>query len=364
MRVGDFGMAISLEESVVGCLLGTAVGDAMGLPSEALSRRRIARLYPQISGHRLFFGRGMVSDDTEHTCMVAQALLVSGGDVEAFQKNLAWRLGFWLLGIPAGVGMATARALVKLWLGYSPRNSGVFSAGNGPAMRSAILGAAYRHDLSKIRKLVRASARITHRDPKAEHGALAVALAAQLAATSESGMVDPRTYLQRLQEVLHGEAADEFLALVQKVAESIERDATTMEFAASLGLAKGVSGYTFHTVPVALHAWLRNPRDYQKAVIEVIQCGGDTDTTAAIAGGIIGAGLGLQGIPEDWIDGLWEWPRTVEWMQELALRLAATAREGRRQSALPLSIAGLFGRNLVFLAIVLGHGVRRLFPPY
>jgi ADP-ribosylglycohydrolase len=355
---------ISLEESIVGCILGTAVGDAMGLPTEALSRRRLARYYPQITSHRFFFGRGMVSDDTEHTCMVAQALLVSGGEVEAFRKDLARRLRYWLLGVPASIGLATARALVKLWLGFSPENSGVFSAGNGPAMRSGILGAAFRNETSKMRKLVRASTRITHRDPKAEYGALAVALAAQLAALDSAGSVKPKEYQRQLKEMLQREAAGEFLELTQKAVESVGRRDTTETFAESLGLSKGVSGYVYHSVPVALHSWMSNQGDFQKAILETIRCGGDTDTVAAIVGGIIGAGAGPQGIPEEWMVNLWEWPRTVEWMQELGLRLAETSANGRRQSALRISIAGLFARNLFFLVIVLAHGFRRIFPPY
>jgi ADP-ribosylglycohydrolase len=357
-------VAISIEESITGCLLGTAVGDAMGLPTEALSRRRLARFYPEITGHRFLFGHGMISDDTEHTCMVAQALLVSGGDVEAFRRDLARRLRYWLLGVPASIGLATARALIKLWLGSSPENSGVFSAGNGPAMRSAILGAAYRNETSTMRKLVRASSRITHRDPKAEYGALAVALAAQLAASSAPETIEPAEYQRQLQEILKGEGASEFLELTQKAVESAGRQETTETFADSLGLGKGVSGYVYHTVPVALHAWMNHPRDFPNAILETIRCGGDTDTTAAIVGGIIGAGAGAQGIPEEWIDTMWEWPRTLEWMRELGMRLADTATKGGRQSALPISIPGLFARNLFFLAVVLAHGLRRAFPPY
>jgi ADP-ribosylglycohydrolase len=58
-----------------GLLIGTAVGDALGLPAEGLCRRRILRLYQGHWRHRLVFGRGMISDDTEHTIFVAQCLL-------------------------------------------------------------------------------------------------------------------------------------------------------------------------------------------------------------------------------------------------------------------------------------------------
>src|SRR5262249_40889645 len=58
-------------DAIIGCLLGTAAGDAIGLPVEGLSPRRQRRLFGEIDSHRLLFGRGMTSDDTEHTCIVA-----------------------------------------------------------------------------------------------------------------------------------------------------------------------------------------------------------------------------------------------------------------------------------------------------
>ena len=61
---------------------------------------------------------------------------------------------------------------------------------------------------------------------------------------------------------------------------------TTEEFAADLGLARGVSGYMYHTVPVAIYAWLRYPDDYRSVVQSAIRCGGDTDTVAAITGAV------------------------------------------------------------------------------
>ncbi|HEY9649274.1 MAG TPA: ADP-ribosylglycohydrolase family protein, partial [Coleofasciculaceae cyanobacterium] len=160
--------------ALVGCLLGTAVGDAIGLPCEGLTKRRQRCLYPQLNRHHFLLGKGMVSDDTEHTCMVAQSLIVASGEVETFTNALAWRLCFWLLGVPAGIGYATLKAIVKLWLGFKPPQSGIFSAGNGPAMRSAIIGVCYGHNPQKLRELVRASTWLTHTDPKAEFGALAV----------------------------------------------------------------------------------------------------------------------------------------------------------------------------------------------
>lgn len=348
------------EDHIIGCILGTAMGDALGLPYEGLSRQRAAKLFGAPDCHRLLFGRGMVSDDTEHTCLVAQALVASSEDVNEFQLSLAWRLRFWLLGLPAGVGLATLRSVLRLWCGVLPQRSGVFSAGNGPAMRAAIIGVTF-DEPQLIRDFVRASTRITHTDPKAEYGAFAVAIAAHMASRNEA--VSPDTYLDSIGQLL-GEDAAELLGLLKTAAASVRAGQTTGDFAIAQGLVNGVSGYTYHTVPLAIHAWLSHPRDFRAAIVSIISCGGDTDSTAAIVGGIVGAAVGRKGIPPEWLESLVEWPRTVVWMAQLGGQLAATRVQGMKAKPLGLPLAGLLLRNLMFLMVVLAHGLRRLLPPY
>ena len=357
------------EAQIVGSLLGTAIGDSIGLPYEGLSRRRAGRLLGPPDRHRFFFGRGMVSDDTEHTCMVAQSLIGSGGDPDAFGRQLAWGFRLWMLGLPAGIGFATLRSIVKLWFGVGPHKSGVHSAGNGPAMRAAIIGAAVE-DGAKLTRLVRSSTRITHTDPRAESGALAVALAAQMASKSE--VVSGAAFLDRF--LMHTEGGDgelgspiegdELRLLIEDAVRAAAEGQNTADFAASLGLSKGVSGFVCHTVPVALHAWLTNQRDFRSAVRAVIQCGGDADTTGAIVGGIVGASVGREGIPEEWLDRLIEWPRSTAWMERLAAQLDATMQSGVATRPIRLPVYGVIPRNLFFLVVVLLHGARRAFPPY
>jgi ADP-ribosylglycohydrolase len=344
-------------------LLGTAVGDALGLPYEGLSKQRLKRIYPEIRGHQFLFRRGLASDDTEHTCLVTQALIVSGGEVRAFASSLSWRLRFWLLGLPAGIGVATLRALIKLWIGFPMRRSGVFSAGNAPAMRAAVLGVCYGDDLERLSMLVAAATRITHTDPKAEFGALAVALAAHLASTEGGAGFTPERYCREL-AILLGREGQELLELMQRMAASVAVGETTETFAAALGLERGVSGYVYHTVPVAVHASMRHSRDFRRAVLDVIRCGGDTDTLAAIAGGIVGAAVLESGIPVAWLSGMAEWPRTLRWMKQLGERVAEVCESGKAQKALWVSPIGLLMRNLVFMLVVLVHGLRRLLPPY
>lgn len=363
--------------SLTGCILGTAMGDAIGLPYEGLSRRRAAKLLGPPDRHRLVLGRGMVSDDTEHTCFTAQALLASGGDVDRFRQDLAWRLRWWLLGLPAGIGLATLKSIVRLWLGFNPRQSGIFSAGNGPAMRAAILGAAIC-DRAQLRSFVRASTRLTHTDPKAEYGAFAVALAAQLAQSqlAQSQLAQPpqtavpaERYITELEACL-GPEAQELIDLLGQAITSAQAGETTLTFAQSLGQTQGVSGYIYRSVPVAIQAWFRYPDDYEAAIIAIVECGGDTDSVAAIAGGIIGTSVGKAGIPGPWLEGLVEWPCSIAWMERLAEQLEAGSQSGDcigpihpvRPIRLPLWAIPF--RNLCFLLIVLFHGFRRFLPPY
>ena len=348
------------DAHIVGSLLGTAIGDSIGLPYEGLSRRRAERLLGPPDRHRFFFGRGMVSDDTEHTCMVAQSLIASGGDPDTFARRLAWGFRLWMLALPAGIGFATLRSIAKLWLGVGPEKSGVYSAGNGPAMRAAIIGAAV-DDATKLTRLVRSSTRITHTDPRAESGALAVALAAQMACQSE--VVSGAAFLDRYHA--HAERGDDELgSFIEDSVRAADEGLSTADFAVSLGLAKGVSGFVCHTVPVALHAWLTNQRDFRSAVRAVIQCGGDADTTGAIVGGIVGASVGREGIPEEWLDRLVEWPRSTAWMERLAAQLDSTMQSGVATRPIRLPVYGVVPRNLFFLLVMLLHGARRALPPY
>jgi len=347
---------MTLHQQLAGVLIGTAVGDALGLPAEGLSRRRIQRKWKGIWKHRFLFGYGMCSDDTEHTFFVAQALLSCGDDPAAFQRSLAWKLRFWLLGLPAGVGFATLRSIIKLWMGFPPSRSGVFSAGNGPAMRSAIIGAYFADQPEKRRLFVSISTKMTHTDPKAETAALAVAEAAAWAVNQNEPV---EAWLGRLQEFGRDE---EWLSICQRVVEFYGERKSVQEFADALGLGKGVSGYAYHSVPVALYAFIRHTYDFRSAVVAALDCGGDTDTVGAIVGALCGARLGVANIPNQWCERVWEWPRSFTLLAEAAERLAE-----QKHSQSPLGPIRYFWpavvlRNIIFTVTVLIHGSARLLP--
>ncbi|MBI4200641.1 MAG: ADP-ribosylglycohydrolase family protein [Chloroflexi bacterium] len=348
------------QEALTGCLVGGAVGDALGLPLEGIPPQRARKFRRSPLRHALVGRWGMVSDDTEHAAMTAAALAVTAGEPFLFTRRLARSLRGWLASLPAGCGLATGRAILKLWLGFPPQRSGVWSAGNGPAMRAAVIGVAWGDQPQQTLDLVRASSVLTHRDPKATVGAHAVALAAWQAA---QGVCDPVALGETLRAD-HGGVAEPLLELIERAVASADARQSTPEFCHALCGKGGVTGFIDHTVAVAMHAWRAFPEDYRQAVEGAVACGGDTDTLAAVVGGIVGARVGVAGIPMGWCQGVRDWPRSLGYLTRLAAVLASSRSLG--QPVVPPRAVWLFCfvRNLVFLAIVLVHGFRRLLPPY
>ncbi len=85
---------------------------------------------------------------------------------------------------------------------------------------------------------------------------------------------------------------------------------------------------------------------------------------AAIAGAICGANSGADAIPAHWIGRLREWPRTVEWMTELAKAVSTIVSQEAATKSPSMCWLASVPRNLVFATVVLSLGFRRLFPPY
>jgi ADP-ribosyl-[dinitrogen reductase] hydrolase len=299
----------------------------------------------------------MCSDDTEHTFFVAQALLAHPNDAVAFQRSLAWKLRLWVLGVPAGIGLATLRAILKLWLGFPTSRSGVFSAGNGPAMRSAIIGAYFFDDPLKRKEFVSAATRLTHTDPKAEVAALAVAEAAAWAMLLQESLKELASRLCQLND------GEEWRAICRKLEQGLAEGTSTSGFADALGLRNGVSGYSYHSVPVALYAWLRSPNNFREALTSALNCGGDADTVGAIVGALAGAAVGTSGIPPEWLSEICEWPRSLKVLGQAAERLAHQKLGASALGRIRYFWPGLVPRNLAFLLSVLAHGFRRLAPP-
>lgn len=356
-------------EPVAGFLVGMAVGDALGLPREGLSADRARRRFgPAPLEQSLILGRGMVSDDTEHLRMTAVALLRSQGNPDYFTRELAWQLRLWLLMLPAGVGRATARAIIRLWLGYGPTHSGVASAGNGPAMRAGILGLCIPEE-SRLRDLVRISTRLTHTDPRAETGAFLMALAVRTVLKDRRPL--PRGFLAICHEIAPG---PDWEPLWLKISASLTEGDDSRAFAERCGWSQGVRGDMMSTMAAVIFCALRWPGEFRRPLEEIISMGGDTDTTAALLGGLTGAAGGIELIPSSWVQRIVEWPYSLAWFQQvLARQLSETFGPGgqatdaaktppRHVIADLGSVPATLVRNMLFLIIVLCHGFWRLIP--
>jgi len=345
------------REKIEGILLGTAVGDALGLPMEGMKPASINLLgWTKSWKHRFVFGHGMWSDDTEHSIMLAQSLLASGGDEDTFLKCFAWELRWWLFGLPAGVGMATAKAMIKLWLGISPRHSGVFSAGNGTAMRTAIIAAYSPHNKNQRSRFVKAHTRMTHSDPKAVIASLSVTELTHHLLQANT----PPTKETVLNLLDIPESDPEWKSIISHMKTSWEQGLPLTELLSSIGgdPKKGISGYAYHTVPAVIHLGVFHQWDFEKTITGIITAGGDTDTTAAIAGALCGAYGGRSSIPDHWIHKIKELPTNVNDFTELAQAIQDHTPLRIRPRWSPL----LFLRNILFLLIVLTHGFSRLIP--
>lgn len=336
-------------DPLTSCQLGGALGDSLGLPAENMSASRIARRWPGPLRHRFLGKRGMVSDDTEHAVMSLLSLQESGYDPERFAEELAKRLRWWLAGMPAGIGLATLKSILKLWIGVSPQKSGVWSAGNGPMMRAAVIGVHFANDPELRASFTNASTRITHSDPRAAEAARLIAEAAALAVHREA---DEEKILRKLGGILESSELRERFAVLHA---SLAGGDSVGSFADSIGTKPGfVSGFAPDTAAVAICAWLRHRHDFRSTIESVVSAGGDTDTVAFIAGSLAGIDCGPEGMPREWIEGLRDHPFSGAQLQDL---------ERLKRMRYP-NWPGSLPRNAFFFGIVVGHIVRRLLPPY
>lgn len=338
-------------DRLTGTLLGTALGDALGLATEGMSARAITRRFGRITHFQLLGRTGFVSDDTEQAALVAQSLMRYPTDVDrcvsAFRRSL---LG-WFCRLPWGVGRATIRSCIRIGVGC--KRTGVMSAGNGAAMRAAIIGAFFCDQADERERFGMALAQVTHRDPRAVEGALYVAELAAICARNPIGTPPAACQGSARRVVSHAELGDAIdLARALALRGVDTRDAA---------LACRTSGYVVHTAAFATFGFVRFGTDPLRALTEIIGAGGDTDSIGAILGGWLGALHGESALPCDLIDHLHDGPFGPSHLRALARGLVEI-RQGRRASVPHYSASAAFLRNLALYPVILAHGFRRLLP--
>jgi ADP-ribosylglycohydrolase len=334
-----------------GVLLGTAVGDALGLPLEGLSARAIARRFTPADRYQLLGRTGFVSDDTEQSALVAQAIAAHPSDVEAAVRRFRRSLLGWFLRLPWGIGLATLRACARIALGL--KRSGVQSAGNGAAMRAAVVGVAFAERPELRRRFSDALARVTHLDPRAVEGARFVAEVAALASRAPVESAPLPLVIAALSAVENAELAAALRAAIALA----ERSAEVSEAAAALH----TTGFVLHTVPFAAFCFARFGEAPLRMLQQTYSAGGDTDSIGAIAGAWAGALKGSTAFPPELLANLSGGPFGPRHLRALAADLEAALSSGRQPLSRYSPTLALL-RNLALYPVVLAHGFRRLLP--
>lgn len=294
-----------------GALYGLAIGDALGMPTQMLSRRQIterwgpllAGFVPAPPGHPIAAGMpaGAVTDDTEQAVLLGRLLLAGRVDPgELAGALLAWERDMAARGSLDLLGPSTRRAIEAVLAGTPPQEAGIHGDTNGAAMRIAPVGiAAAPDDLPALVDAVHQASLVTHNTSVALAGAAAVAAAvsagvsgADVAAATAVAIEAARLGAERGRWVAGADVATRIRWAAGLVAGKPEDEA-----AALICSLVGTSLATQESVPAAFAVLSVVPDDPWRACLLAASLGGDSDTIAAITGAITGACHGTAAFP-------------------------------------------------------------------
>ncbi|MFK7824095.1 MAG: ADP-ribosylglycohydrolase family protein [Oligoflexales bacterium] len=334
-----------------GVLLGTAVGDALGLPFENLPSHKIIKT-KQLKDRFYFYGNnGVVSDDTELSALLAESLILFSNDRKMTVKSFKIALLSWFLRLPWGIGFGTLKSCLKILIGFKTTGAGIGSAGNGVAMRSSIIGV-YYHDCYEDRIAIgKALAQVTHQDERAIEGGLFTAEVAAIL-SRDDGIEDIASAIETAKKVINNEE----LLLAIENAQQLYQTQTPRELAAT---ELGTSGYVISTVSFAVYCFLKYGKNPLNAIHNAIISGGDTDTIAAIVGAWSGAYYGLDWIPENLLNNFLKGPFGVNHLKKLGMELSKK-QEYRKVPKFSGALA--LARNILLLPLVLFAFIKNLLP--
>ena len=299
-----------------GALYGLAIGDALGMPTQLLSRQEITRRWgpllsgfePAPPGHPIAAGMpaGAVTDDTEQAVLLGRLLLSGPVDPrELADALIAWERDMAARGSLDLLGPSTRRAVEAVLAGTPPEEAGASGDTNGAAMRIAPVGVTNAaDDLPALVGAVHGASLVTHNTSVALSGAAAVAAAVSAgigAANSGAGSVAAATEVAIAAARLgaqcgHWVAGAEVAARIGW-ATGLVRGRPAAEAAAVIYSLVGTSLATQESVPAAFAVLSAVPDDPWRACLLAASLGGDCDTIAAMAGAVAGACHGLAAFP-------------------------------------------------------------------
>ena len=177
----------------------------------------------------------------------------------------------------------------------------------------------YAEDAETLRWVAEEVAAITHSHALAAEGAVLQAAAVGLAALGARRQIDPAEFLL----AIGAEAGmREYRSRYESAARLVERDAIAQHVVEMLGNGRSALG----SVVTAAYCFACHPDDFERAIAKALSLGGNASSIAAMTGAISGARLGVQGIPQRWIDKLERSTLSPERMRVIAAELASAAR--------------------------------------
>ncbi|MEH2467323.1 ADP-ribosylglycohydrolase family protein [Nostoc sp.] len=282
-------------------LMGLCVGDALGVPVEFTSRaERVKSPVTTMLGYGTWNQPpGTWSDDSSLSFCLAECLC-RGYSLDAI-ANSFWRWykeAYWT---PRGdvfdIGQTTHTAIMRLKQGVVPHQAGgkvENSNGNGSLMR--ILPMAYCHrnlTLGELLTRVHDVSAITHAHARSQ---MACGIYISIAVALLEGADLQTAYLQALQDIQTIYSVREFLLEKPHFGRVLSGEIAKVPVEEI-----NSGGYVIDTLESSLWCLL-NSSSYSEAVLKAINLGGDTDTTAAVTGGLAGIYYGVENIPRQWIN--------------------------------------------------------------
>jgi len=267
-----------LMDRALGAYLGLAVGDALGATVEFMTRGEIKAKYGEhnriIGGGWLKLKPGQVTDDTAMSLAIGRALIRSGGfDLEAVCDEFA----AWLRSKPIDIGNTCRRGIGRyLHDGTMTKPFNEGDAGNGACMRNLAVALASLGSPQNLEAWTLAQCHITHNHPLSDEATLAVGRMIH-SLLGDGGVKDCRRHANKL----------------------IEKH-RAFGFSPYRGMS---SPYIVDTIQTVLHFYFATD-SFGSCLVEVVNQGGDADTTGAIAGMIAGATYGVSDIPPFWLQKL------------------------------------------------------------
>jgi len=285
------------EKKLRGYLFGTACADALGRPVEHLTLEQIKEKYGEDGILELPL-ESPWTDDTQLMLVLSRGLL-HGAKLElpGLMDKITEELILWLDEPDLGAGATTRGAALNLRDGIPWSKSGINSKTCGSLMRVGIIGFIFRNDPEKLIKSASLSGRITHTHPAADAASVAGAYAVKLALDG----VDPEEMFLPLLRVTEG-ISEEFTEALKGSYELAHSGLENKEALQKIGQG----WYADETFALAYFCILRYPDNYKKAVQTAVNITGDSDSVGSVAGGILGARLGIEAVPISWVEALKE----------------------------------------------------------